>query len=325
MYRKIEISIQTVLFTAAFFAAAWVLFQIKEILVLVFISFLLMTAIYPMVFWLAKRRIPRAISTVVIYIVVFGALGLVIGSSIPALVTQSTKLVATLPGATAKVLPYWNIDFQTLTGQIAPLSANVLSVTLGIFSNIFTTFTVLLITFYLIVERHHTESTLVEFLGISIGKRVTDILRAIEKRLGSWVRGELLLMTFIGVLTYVGLTLLHVEFALPLALIAGLLEIVPMIGPIISAIPAVLVGLTVSPVFALTIVALYVLVQQIENNVLVPIVMKKSVGLSPIVTILALMIGAQLGGISGAILAVPLMLVFQVVLATFLSTKNPSQ
>jgi len=324
MFRKIEISIQTILFAAAFLGGAWLLFQIKDILFLVFLSFILMTAIYPMVLWLEKFKIPRAISTVVIYFVVLGTLALVIGSSIPALVTQSTTLAVTLPATAARVLPYWNIDFQTLTGQIAPLSANVLSVTLGIFSNIFTTFTVLIITFYLIVERRRAEATLVEFLGASIGKKVTGILRAIEGRLGAWVRGELLLMTFIGVLTYIGLTLLHVEFALPLALIAGLLEIVPMIGPIISAVPAVLVGLSVSPLFALSVVALYIIVQQLENNIFVPIVMKKSVGLSPLVTILALMVGARLGGIAGAILAVPLVLVLQVVLTALLGTKNPA-
>jgi len=325
MYKKIEISVQTVLFTAAFVAGAWLLFQIKEILFLIFISFLLMTAIYPVVLWMEKHKMPRAISTVLIYIVTLGIVGVGVGSAIPSLIVQTTKLAITLPDAIARLLPYWNIDFQTISGQIAPLSANILSVTLGIFSNIFAIFTVLIITFYFIVERRRVESTLVDFLGATIGKKVTDILRAIEIRLGAWVRGEFLLMSFIGVLTYVGLLLLGVEFALPLAIIAGILEIVPMIGPTISAIPAVLVALSVSPIFALTVVALYIVVQQLENNIFVPIVMKKSVGLSPIVTILALMIGGSLSGIAGAVLAVPVVLVLQVVLTSLLSTKNPSQ
>ena len=125
-------------------------------------------------------------------------------------------------------------------------------------------------------------------------------------------------------MTYIGLALLHIEFALPLAIIAGILEIVPMIGPIISAVPAVLLALAISPVLALSVAVLYIIVQQIENNIFVPIVMKRSVGLSPLVTILSLLIGARLDGIGGAVVSVPIVLVFQVILASILGTKNPA-
>jgi predicted PurR-regulated permease PerM len=324
MFRKIEISVQTVLFLFAFIAGTWLLLQIRDILFLIFIAFLLMTAIYPIVLWLERFKIHRAVGTFVIYFIVLGVFGVIVGSAVPALVTQSTKLAVTLPATAARLLPYWNIDFQTISGQIAPFSANVVSVTLGIFTNILTTFTVFIITFYFILERRRAESTLTEFLGRTTGARVTVLLRVIERRLGSWVRGELLLMTFIGVLTYIGLMLLHVEFALPLAIIAGILEIVPMIGPFLSAIPAILVALAVSPILALSVTALYIVVQQLENNIFVPLVMKRSVGLSPLVTILALMIGGRLGGIGGAVLAIPIVLVLQVLLATLLDAKNPA-
>lgn len=325
MFRKIEISVQTILFTVALIAGIWLILQIKDILFLVFIAFLLMTAIYPMVMWLDRLKIPRAISTLLIYFVVLGSLGVIVGSAVPAFVIQSTKLAATLPGTAARVFPYWNIDFQTISGQIAPLSANVLSLTLGIFSNILTTFMVLIITFYFILERRRAEATLTGFLGEATGRKVTELIRITERRLGAWVRGELLLMMFVGVLTYIGLTLLHIEFALPLAIIAGLLEIVPMIGPIISSVPAVLVALAISPVLALSVAALYIVVQQLESNIFVPIVMKRSVGLSPLVTILALMIGGRLGGIGGAVLAVPSVLVLQVILTSLLGAKNPAK
>ena len=300
MFRKIEISIQTVLFTLAIIAGIWLILQIEDILFLVFIAFLLMTAIYPLVMWMERFKIPRALSTLLIYFVVLGVLGLAVGSAVPALVAQSTTLAATLPKTAARMLPYWNINFQTLSGQIAPLSANVVSVTLGIFTNIFTTFTVLIITFYLIIERRAAETTLTGFLGESAGRQVTDMLRVIEHRLGAWVRGELLLMTCTGVLTYVGLLLLHIEFALPLAIIAAILMIVPIIGPIISAIPGILIGASVSPLMALFVLILYFVIQQIVGTLLVPIVMKRSVGISPLVTILALLIGVRLGGIGGS-------------------------
>lgn len=323
MFRKIEISVRTIIFTVLLIAALWALLQIKDILFLIFISFLLMTAIYPLVLWFERFKIPRALSTVLIYVLVLGALGIVVGSAVPTLITETTTLVTTLPITAARVFPYWTLDFQSISGQLAPLSANILSLTLSIFSNILTTFTVLIISFYLILERRHAEETLQGFVGEITGKKAADMLRAIEHVLGSWVRGELLLMTSVGVLTFIGLSLLRVEFALPLAIIAGVLEIVPMIGPFVSAVPAVLIALAISPIFALTVAVLYIVVQQIENNIFVPVIMKRSVGLSPLVTILALMIGARLGGIGGAVLAVPLVLVFQVILSALLSTKNP--
>ena len=324
MTRRFEISVQTILFAASLIAGVWLLLQIKDILFLVFIAFLLMTAIFPMVQLLERFKVPRAIGTVLIYVVVLGTLGFIVGSAIPELVSQSTKLAQTLQGTVARVLPYWSIDFQSISGQLAPLSANVLALTVGIFTNILTTFTVLFITFYFVLERGHAESILTGFLGGTSGRKVTELLRMIEIRLGAWVRGELLLMSFVGVLTYIGLTILHMEFALPLAIIAALLEIVPMIGPIISAVPAVLIALSISPIFAVTVAILYIIVQQIENNIFIPLVWRHSLGLSPLVTILALMIGSRLGGIGGAIVAVPLVLVLQVVLTTFLSTKTPS-
>jgi predicted PurR-regulated permease PerM len=132
-------------------------------------------------------------------------------------------------------------------------------------------------------------------------------------------------MVLIGFLVYLGLTLLHLEFALPLAILAGLLEIVPTIGPIVSAIPAVLVAISTSPVLALSVVALYFIIQQLENNLVVPLVMKRSVGLSPLVTILSVMIGARLAGVVGAILAIPAFLVIQSIIGASLFKSSETK
>jgi predicted PurR-regulated permease PerM len=325
MFKKFEISLQTVLLTLVILAGVWLVIEIRDILFLVFISFLLMTAIHPVVLGLEKLRLPRAISIILVYVVVLGFLGVTIAGSIPAIVVQSTKLAQLLPDLIVRLLPYWDIDLTTVTKQIAPLGENVVKVTVGIFTNIITTLTVLIFTFYFLLERRRAEVILTDLFGGSIGKQITEILRRIEHRLGAWVRGELILMSFIGVLTYIGLVLLKVEFALPLAIFAAILEIVPTIGPILSGVPAVLVGLATSPLLALSVAALYFVIQQLENNFFVPFVMKQSVGLSPIVTILSLMIGGRLGGVTGAVLAVPVLLVIQVLFTTILQTKNPAK
>lgn len=312
MTTKVEISHKTIIFSVAFLASLWVLFQIRDILFLLFISFLLMTALRPLVEFLVRFRIPRLLSIIVVYIIVFGFFGASLATAIPSLAVQISRLLQELPAIVARVLPAVGVDISSVTQQIAPISENIVKVTVSIFSNIITLMTVLVFTFYLLLERQYAEKLLTSWMGEDGSKKIIGILRMIESRLGAWVRGEMILMVAIGVFVYIGLQLLHVEFALPLAILAGLLEIVPIIGPIISAVPAVLVALGTSPFLALSVVALYFIVQQVENNLIVPLVMKKSIGLSPLISITALMIGGKLAGITGAMLAVPVLLVIQV-------------
>jgi predicted PurR-regulated permease PerM len=127
----------------------------------------------------------------------------------------------------------------------------------------------------------------------------------VNSKLGAWFRGQVILSLFIGLMSWIALTILGLPYALPLAFLAGILEVVPTLGPTLSAIPAIVVALTVSPTTAITVVAVYVAIQAFEGHILVPNVMQKSVGLNPVVVILAIMIGTNLMGIAGALLAIP--------------------
>jgi len=325
MNTKIEISLKTIFLACAAVGGIWLLFQIKEILLLLFIAFLLMTALNPLVIALERTRLPRLLVILIIYAVIFGLFGFSVITSIPSLIIQTTRLTQTFPDIVAKVIPYLNVDLNTVGQQLAPIGENLVKVTVSIFSNIVTIVTILVFTFYFLLERRHAKELFAEMFGQTIAAKTIDILRAIEQRLGEWVRGELILMFIIGLFVYIGLVILQVEFALPLAIVAGLLEIVPTIGPIVSAIPAILIGLAVSPLLALSVAALYFIVQQVENNLVVPLVMRKSVGLSPIITILALMIGGKLAGIIGAILGVPVVLVIGVLINKLLLESGASK
>jgi predicted PurR-regulated permease PerM len=126
-----------------------------------------------------------------------------------------------------------------------------------------------------------------------------------EKQLGGWLRGQLLLMVVVGVMVYLGLLALGVEYALPLAVIAGLLEVVPTIGPVLSSIPALLVGFGTSFWLGVWILGLYLIVQQLENSLIVPNVMGRAIGFSPLITLVIIFAGAQLFGIGGAVLSIP--------------------
>lgn len=322
MTSKIEISHRTVFFILGLLALAWLVLLIRDILFLLFISFILMSAIRPLVDELERRRVPRILGIILVYLVVLALLGAILGNLIPALVVQSTRLIQEFPNFVTRLMPYWDINAAEITKQIAPLGENLLKLTVGIFSNIITTVTVFVFTFYFLLERRYLEKFLLDTLGQDVGKRTAETIKLVERSLGAWLLGQLTLMLCVGVLSYLGLTLLHVEFALSLAILAGILEIVPMIGPIISAVPAVLVALTVSPFLAAATVALYFIVQQVENNLIIPLIMRRAVGLPPLVTIVSLMIGARLAGLTGAILSIPVVVMLRVILSEILSKKD---
>lgn len=322
MTSKIEISPKTIIIILLIIASLWLIIQIRDILFLLFISFILMSALRPVINRLESLKIPRVLGILLVYFLVFGVFGLMLASIIPPLISQSTKLTQSLPEFFSRYLPYWDINIKSFTDQIAPLGANIVLFTVGIFSNIVTIFAVMVITFYLLLERSRLDNFLVEMLGEESGTRIVQIFKRVEKGLGSWLLGELALMLGIGVLTYIGLLLLKMEFALPLAIFAGLLEIIPTIGPVLSAIPAILVAFTISPLMALAVVALFIIVQQIENNLFVPMVMKKVVGLPPLITIISLMIGGRIAGLTGAILAVPIVVMLKVIASELLAKKD---
>lgn len=322
MPKTIEISHRTILFTFGVLLFSWIAFQIRDIVFLLFISFILMTAVRPFVDWLAKRKVPRPLAILLLYVILFGGVGGVIGSTIPVMSAQSARLVAELPNIANRVMPSLNFDLRSLTQEIAPLTQNLLKVGVEIVNNVVTIVTILVFTFYLILSWDSLIKNGEKYLSHSQFKKISTLLIEIEEKIGAWSRGQLLLMVTIGVLTYIGLLILGVEYALPLAVLAGLLEVVPMVGPIVSAVPAVLFALTVSPFFAVSVAALYFVIQQFENHLIVPFVMKKSVGLSPIVTIIAFMVGARFEGVVGAILAIPLVVVAKVILSNLLNWKE---
>jgi len=155
-----------------------------------------------------------------------------------------------------------------------------------------------------------------------VEKRIEKIIAALEYRLGGWARGQIILMVIVGVATYVGLTVIGVPFAVPLALLAGILEIIPNIGPTLAVIPSVIVGFSVTPLTGMAAAALGILIQQAENYALVPKVMQKSAGMSPIITLLSLVIGLKVAGVMGALLSVPVVITSQVLLEELVFSKQ---
>lgn len=328
MPQKIEISHRTIIFTILFLLFLWLLYFLRGVLVILFFGVILMAALNPLVDRLERWKIPRVIGIVLIYLIIFSLGGLAIAGVIPPLIEQTQTLISRLPFY-IESLRWTGIDekliytqLNQLVEKLGVISGGIVKTLVGIFQNVLNIVVLLVISFYLLLERKNLDKYLLKFLGDGADKTGARIVDKIEKRLGGWVRAQVLLMIIIGLFTYIGLRLLGIDYALPLAIFAGFLEIIPGIGPFVSAIPAVLVGLIISPLTGLAVGALYFLVQQLENNLIVPQIMARKVGINPLITILALIAGFKLGGVVGAILAIPVVLLIEIVLTEIFASKR---
>jgi predicted PurR-regulated permease PerM len=263
----------------------------------------------------------------VVYITVFALFGFLIAQITPLLIEQTTYFAASVNARLAEINlpgPITEQITKETAAQVGKLPSQLIVIGASIFTNIFSVFTVLIFALYFLLSRDDLDKHLMGLFKNNSKQQenIRKIINQLEIKLGGWARGQIILMLVIGLVSYIGLLILGVPFALPLAIIAGLLEIVPNIGPILAAFPAVIVGFGVSPLTGFAVAALSFLIQQVENYVLVPKVMEKQAGLSPIITLLSLVIGLKVAGIVGAILSIPIVITTQIVFEVYFNHKN---
>jgi predicted PurR-regulated permease PerM len=322
--QTVSISPSIVVFTTFFLLFLYFLYQIASILVLFFLGFIVMVALNPLVRRLeVKLRFPHLLAIATAYLLVFLLVAGMVGFVVPPLLNQLITLIRALN------LPFLStgFDYQGFTlndvsaimDQLGQSVTTIYAFLTSTFGGVFTFTTVLVISLYLMLDRQRLHLRLSWFTNnkkhLQTAKEFVDSL---EYQLGGWIRGQLILMVTIGVVTYVGLSLLSVPYAAPLALMAALLEILPNLGPTLSAIPSIaLAFFMMGPVMGLVVFVFYVLVQQLENNLLVPKIMKDNVDVSPLVSIMSILIGFKLSGVIGALLAIPVYIVIRSVYSTW--------
>lgn len=315
---KIEISIKSVIQILLLLLGIYFLFQVRDIILFVFIGILLMAALSPAVAKFESWKISRGLSITLAYILLILILSTFVALIVPPLVSQTVLLLSQIPippelATTFNAATFSLQDFQVIANQLNSVP-KIFSAIGSAFSGIIVFVSLLVFSFYLLIERANLSKHLRNYYKDEARTRKAEhFITQVESQIGGWFRAETTLMIVVGLLTYIGLTILRIPFALPLAIIAGLLEVLPNIGPTLSAIPAIIVSfLTVSPAMGLGVAALYVLVQQLENNLIVPMIMRKEVGLSPVITITLLLVGYRLAGVAGAALGIPIFLVCKV-------------
>jgi len=308
----VSISPSIVIFTTAFLFSLYFFYQIRDILVIFFLSFILMVALNPAVTKLQSKIKSRAISIAVVYILAAITGISLLAFLLPPLASELAQLVKTIN------LPYFQEELSSLKFTAQGLTQiidsygssinTVLSLITSTFSGIFTFLTLLVISFYLLIDEPKFHLKIAWFTKkpshFIIARRFLDDM---EQQLGGWVRGQVILMTTIGVITYIALSLIGVPYALPLALLAGLLEILPNLGPTLASVPAIAIAwIYGGHIMALIVAGYYILVQQIENSFLVPRVMKKNADVNPLIALLSILTGFSLAGVTGGFLAIPI-------------------
>lgn len=311
---QVTISPFSILFAIATLLGVYGVFLLRSVFVLFFLAFIIMVALNPLVGLLEKKfKLPRISSIIMVYILLFCLLVSTTALVLPPLFTQMQSLIKALNIPVPVVqeelrsFEFTFANINVLADRLGGSVQFITSIITSTFTSLFTFVTLTVMSFYLLIDRPHLHKKLAWFTEKQIHLKFAEgFLNTIEHQLGGWVRAQLILMLAIAVITFIGLTLLGVPYALPLAILAGLLELLPNIGPTISAIPAVFIAaVRLNPILAGIVVLFYILVQQLENNLLVPKVMKENANVNPLIAILAILIGMELYSIIGGMLAIP--------------------
>jgi predicted PurR-regulated permease PerM len=321
-------------------ALMWALYLARGALLLIYMSVLVAVGLSPLAGAIERfrlpgsRRLPRWAAILIIYLCLLAVLvgvGLLV---FPPLVRQARELWSALPGMLQNA-QQWLIDRGLLARELslsealesAPATGSdavgtIIGAVWTFVGGVFGLVTILILAFYFMLDAERFRRSFVRQFRRVEQPRVEEGCRRISTKVSAWLGGQLLLAAIIGGTAALGLFLMGVPYFYVLALIAGIGEMIPIVGPVIAAIPAILVAFTVSPTLALGVAIFFFAQQQFENHVLVPKVMERQVGVSAAAVIVALLIGGTLLGVVGAILAVPSVAIVQVILEELMAEKS---
>jgi predicted PurR-regulated permease PerM len=329
----IVISPQTVFLVFGLLFAIWLLVNLQKVIVLVFIAWLFAATLYPAVSWLEKRKWPKGLSIGLFYSICLALLGGLFFFMGDVLATQITELINDFPALMDRAsryvssIPGIRRDFQLeawLTEQARTLAFNVqalfkasISYVFSLLSAFLGVFTVLVLTFLMLMKPKSLEDSLVRLFPLHLRPRAIHFMETVSGNVGRFIRGQTMVAASIALLTGIGLAILGVEYVLVLALLAFVLDFIPIIGSLLAAVFAILVALGQNPLLALWTAILYIVVNQLEANVIGPLIVGKAVGLGPFWIIFSILAGGTLYGIPGAFLAIPVAVIIKLVIDEF--------
>lgn len=318
-------------------ALAWVLYLVRDTLLLIYVAGIVAVGLSPLVDCIERQRVirrvrlPRWVAILSVYLALVIVVVLFVMLMVPPLAMQAREFLDAAPEILSRG-QQWLIEQGILSRELtigeavrqSPVGGGdavttVVSAIWGFVGGVFGIVTILIVAFYLLVDAENIVRAIVRLFPRPERARVRDAFRRAGEKVSAWLTGQLLLGAIIGTTAAIGLWILGVPYFYVLALIAGIGELIPIVGPLLAAIPAVVVGFSVSPATAIGVAVFFFLQQQVENHVLVPKIMSRQVGISPVLVIMALLIGGTLLGLVGAILAVPTAAILQVLVQELLA------
>ncbi len=312
-------SLWRVLFMLIFAVA---LLMIKDVLMILFLALVISSALDAPVNFLERRKIPRILGALIIFIFALAVLALLLYIVVPAAFDELRSVLKLfLPQikieSLFKSLGYnqlinnFESSFKNLANILVSGGVSFIDAVLAIFGGIAFASAAAVISFYLTASRNGVERFLIAVLPADAEEYALRIYLRAKHKLGLWAKGQLVLSFVVGLLVFLGLQILGVKYSLILGILAGIFEIVPFVGPVIIGILAFLIAVAESWGIGFAVMALFLAIQQLENHLLIPLVMKRTVGLHPIFVIFAMLAGAQIAGFIGVILAVPTAVIIQ--------------
>lgn len=307
----------------------WVVYHISWILISLSVAGIFAIALNPIVTSIEKKiRVNRAIAVAIVVVAIIAVFVAILALVAPTIVAQAKTLSNNWPNYSEKISQFahnqsytqylYEKGVEQFNKNTTTITSNVASISLGLAGGFFSFLTFFIFLIYMLASGRQFAVVLSSVLPKKTWRdKFVKMMHDISNRLGGWLRGQAILCLVIFIVSYIGLTVLGVDYSLTLALFAGLMEAVPMVGAYLGAIPAVLVALlTGSPLKAAVVAIFFLIIQQLEGNLLVPHVMNKAVGVHPMLILLAAMIGGTLLGFVGVLIAVPVTAAASVVLSS---------
>ena len=316
----------------------WLLYRFYQVIFILFVAVVIGTILRPIVLWLQRRGLPQKAGVSLVYLLLLALLTGFVLLLFPLIAEQSTTITAAIPGYYQSVYG-WTIENPNLlteslrailpdalsilepaqqTGQeILDSAGQVLGYVASVANGFFTAVVILLLAAYWTLDGPRIIRSLLLLAPREQRESISELIAAMETKVGAYLAGQGILMLIVGLMALVAYWLIGLPYVLVLAFVAGIMEAVPLIGPLLGAIPAALVALSLGPDKLIWVIVATVVIQQLENSLLVPRIMRQAVGVNPFVTLLALFAFSSLLGTAGALMAIPLAAMIQILLNRF--------
>ncbi len=309
----------------------WIIYLARDVVVALLLAIVISTAFDPIVSFMERKKLPRILGTILIYLVAFFGIGMIIYTLVPIALQELTNLLANTNKMLRPITGTIEVQgaFLNLAGTLRHLAdllfsgnLSLIDVATKFLGGVFFVFAILGLSFYLTLGSGGVEKFLTSILPSAYEGRVLMMYQKVERKISRWLSGQMFLSVIMGLAIFIGLSILGIRYSLILGVLGGILELIPYVGPILTGGMAVLLALETSNELALYVLILFIVLQQLENHILVPVVNKFTTYLNPAVVLTALLIGGRVFGVVGIILAVPIAVFFQELIEDWVGSKK---